>query len=542
MGGGSSVAVHCRPSDVSAVLRSGLIALAVLGALPAAADFDEDVLAQSHVAVNGYSGSNLERMGTGVVIGPETVLADALVVGRGDRFTVATTSGAELAATVTQSDPETSLAVLSVAGLEAPAVTLAAQEISEDEDRFVFGAVTNPTAGGPGAAFQFPMGSVSRIAEFEPRGGREDPLSLYEHNARITAGGFGGSLLNNCGELVGLNRPSPDAGGWFADALRDPDGLAYASRLTAIEEQLDQWRIEYRKATDDCLSEAEAAAQQAEQRRLEAEQRAMEAEQAQAELEEARLREQELAEAAQAAREAGDESRAEAERAQREAEEAAAAVAEAEARRAEAEEAAEAARQAAEAESRALEEELEQARAAATRATEEQERLRAESTRNLLIASAVGAALLILAVGFFVVRSRRKNRQIEIERARAKKAADELDAAKRHGEFPDCLFEGADDKNARVALKIPGSSLGTAVEGVVIGRSPGSATFVIDSPSVSRVHCRLKVDRGSLYISDLGSTNGVVLNGVRLTAEDSRLLRPGDRLILGEVDLTFRYL
>lgn len=542
MGGGSSIAARCLVSDVSVIMRSGLLALIALGALPAAADFDEDVLAQSHVAVNVYSGSSLERTGTGVIVGPETVLADALVIGRGDRFTVATTTGAEISATVAQSDPETGLTVLGVAGLEAPAITLAAREISQDEDRFVFGAIANPASAGPGVAFRFPMGSVSRITEFEPRGGRETPLSLYEHNARITAGGFGGSLLNNCGELIGLNRPSPDAGGWFADALRDPDGLAYASRLTAIEEQLDQWRIEYRKAIDDCLSEAEAAAQQAEQRRIEAEQRSMEAEQAQTELEEARRREQELAEAAEAAREAGDESRAEAERAQREAEEATAAVAEAEARRAEAEEVAAAAREAAEAESLELEEELEQARAAAARATEEQARLRAESTRNLLIASAVGAALLVLAVGFFVIRSRRKNRQIEIERAKAQQVADELDAARRHGEFPDCLFEGADDKGARVALKIPGSSLGASVEGVVIGRSPGSATFVIDSPSVSRVHCRLKVDRGSLYISDLGSTNGVVLNGGRLTAEDSRLLRPGDRIILGEVDLTFRYL
>jgi pSer/pThr/pTyr-binding forkhead associated (FHA) protein len=46
-----------------------------------------------------------------------------------------------------------------------------------------------------------------------------------------------------------------------------------------------------------------------------------------------------------------------------------------------------------------------------------------------------------------------------------------------------------------------------------IGRGAG-ATFVVDAPLISRVHCRLTVgDDGVVEVLDLGSTNGTWIDG-----------------------------
>jgi serine phosphatase RsbU (regulator of sigma subunit) len=56
---------------------------------------------------------------------------------------------------------------------------------------------------------------------------------------------------------------------------------------------------------------------------------------------------------------------------------------------------------------------------------------------------------------------------------------------------------------------------------VVVGRNPPS-DLILEDATVSRRHCKLEVRDGQLQISDLGSTNGTVVNGVRLT-EPARL-------------------
>ena len=501
---------------------------------PAAADFDREVVAQSHVGVNVYSDRERVRVATGIVVGPETVLTDAQVTARGQRHAVVLASGAEITATVTQTDNHSSLAVLNVPGLDAPPIALAQQEVSADEDRFVFAAAIDPEGGTTGAAIVVSTGSVSRVAEFaSPRTGAA--LSLYEHNVPLAAVGFGGSLLNNCGELIGVNRPSPDGGGWFADVLQDPQGVAFANRLSGVQAQLDAWGVAYRKSGSDCLTEAESAA-------LRATERAQEAEAAQRALNEALAREREIAESAEAAKQAGEEFQAEAEAAQRAAgeataalEEATAAVEAAQARHQEAEAAAEAAQQEAEAESAQLRDDLQKANEATAQ-------LQASSSRNLRIAVIGGAGLLALAILLFALRSRQRNRQLALQQEKAEQAESDLETAMRQSDFPDCLFEGTDHQGSKIALKIPGASLSATVDGVTIGRNPDRATFVIDSPSVSRIHCRLKFDGDSLTISDLNSSNGVLVNDAKLVGEESKLLRPGDRVTLGDVELTLRTL
>ena len=63
-----------------------------------------------------------------------------------------------------------------------------------------------------------------------------------------------------------------------------------------------------------------------------------------------------------------------------------------------------------------------------------------------------------------------------------------------------------------------------------IGRSP-QADFVIDEPSLSRLHAAVAMSAdGALAVEDLGSTNGVFVNGSR---QKSSTLAIGDGVLFG---------
>lgn len=67
----------------------------------------------------------------------------------------------------------------------------------------------------------------------------------------------------------------------------------------------------------------------------------------------------------------------------------------------------------------------------------------------------------------------------------------------------------------------------------VVGRR-GDADLTIPSRSVSKEHCVLFVDSGIVEVEDLGSTNGVAVNGNRVAQGARRRLFHGDSLRLGE--------
>ncbi len=50
---------------------------------------------------------------------------------------------------------------------------------------------------------------------------------------------------------------------------------------------------------------------------------------------------------------------------------------------------------------------------------------------------------------------------------------------------------------------------------VTIGRSP-KCSIVIPKDGMSRQHCQLEIVNGEVFITDLGSTNGVFIDGVRI--------------------------
>jgi hypothetical protein len=71
---------------------------------------------------------------------------------------------------------------------------------------------------------------------------------------------------------------------------------------------------------------------------------------------------------------------------------------------------------------------------------------------------------------------------------------------------------------------------------VTIGRLPDS-DIVISDPGASRHHAQIRFDGDRYLVSDLGSTNGTLVNDERA---DERVLRDGDRLTIGSTVLEFR--
>jgi hypothetical protein len=73
--------------------------------------------------------------------------------------------------------------------------------------------------------------------------------------------------------------------------------------------------------------------------------------------------------------------------------------------------------------------------------------------------------------------------------------------------------------------------------GAVLGRSR-ECDVTINDPNVSRRHAEIRPDgRGGWIVEDLGSTNGVKVNGRAISG--ATRLEPGDRLALGTADVRF---
>ncbi|MBD1847201.1 FHA domain-containing protein [Cyanobacteria bacterium FACHB-63] len=65
------------------------------------------------------------------------------------------------------------------------------------------------------------------------------------------------------------------------------------------------------------------------------------------------------------------------------------------------------------------------------------------------------------------------------------------------------------------------------------GRSPNSA-LVLDSPDVSRLHGKFRLEQGQYYFYDLGSANGSTINGQLAQANHGYVLKSGDIIRVGE--------
>lgn len=72
---------------------------------------------------------------------------------------------------------------------------------------------------------------------------------------------------------------------------------------------------------------------------------------------------------------------------------------------------------------------------------------------------------------------------------------------------------------------------------VTIGRGDEADICIRDTWS-SRVHCRLEIRDGQLWLEDLGSSNGTLVNGVRVSES---LIQSGDQVTVGITTFRITY-
>ncbi len=94
--------------------------------------------------------------------------------------------------------------------------------------------------------------------------------------------------------------------------------------------------------------------------------------------------------------------------------------------------------------------------------------------------------------------------------------------------------KGRGTRPARLLVLEPKERRGTtfAIAGpVTIGRDDDNTIQITDDSFISAHHARVSIASGHVVVDDLGSTNGTILNGTRLTVQ--RTVHTGDRIQIG---------
>ncbi|MEI6663267.1 MAG: DUF3662 and FHA domain-containing protein [Actinomycetes bacterium] len=89
---------------------------------------------------------------------------------------------------------------------------------------------------------------------------------------------------------------------------------------------------------------------------------------------------------------------------------------------------------------------------------------------------------------------------------------------------------------ASAALVAAGQRIELTGSGIVLGRSR-SCDVVLEDTNASRRHAAVRPAAGGWAVEDLGSTNGVSVNGTRISGQC--LLSPGDVVSLGRTELSY---
>lgn len=91
------------------------------------------------------------------------------------------------------------------------------------------------------------------------------------------------------------------------------------------------------------------------------------------------------------------------------------------------------------------------------------------------------------------------------------------------------------NESARIFLRFGDHDVELSSGDTILGRGPKS-TVVLDDPLVSRTHAKISVAHGQVTIEDLGSANGVLVNGTAV--EKQQTLSNGDRIVVGHQSFT----
>lgn len=100
------------------------------------------------------------------------------------------------------------------------------------------------------------------------------------------------------------------------------------------------------------------------------------------------------------------------------------------------------------------------------------------------------------------------------------------------------LIRGTSGGMRLIAMNAPSKvEIAVTKSSFVIGKSASAADGVVSfNQNISRRHCRIDSDGQQYMITDIGSTNGTKVNGIRLESNRPQLLNNGDVIRLADSD------
>jgi len=192
-------------------------------AAPAAAiveDPDVALAAQSTVRVLGTA-CGLGVSGSGWVAAPELVVTNAHVIAGEDDTTVSVAAGPELEASPVHYDPENDLAVLSVPGLSAAPLDLAAQTPKGTNAAVIGYPENDPLTLTPAR-----LGRTGKVTSQDSYGRGPVQRSMTPFRASVRAGNSGGPVVDAAGDVAATVFAASQGGG-------PPSGLGVPNRVVA---------------------------------------------------------------------------------------------------------------------------------------------------------------------------------------------------------------------------------------------------------------------------------------------------------------------
>jgi hypothetical protein len=104
------------------------------------------------------------------------------------------------------------------------------------------------------------------------------------------------------------------------------------------------------------------------------------------------------------------------------------------------------------------------------------------------------------------------------------------------GRVAEPLEERARARQQNALLLIDGRRMVVGPAGVTLGRSR-QCDVVLDDPNISRQHAEIRPRGGAWVLTDLGSTNGSLINGRRI--DHPEVIKPGDEIEIGTSVIKF---
>lgn len=73
-----------------------------------------------------------------------------------------------------------------------------------------------------------------------------------------------------------------------------------------------------------------------------------------------------------------------------------------------------------------------------------------------------------------------------------------------------------------------------------VGKMAGCVDCVLADNSISRIHARFEKEGDSIQLTDMNSTNGTYKNGLRMQAQETVIIEPGDEIRFGNLNYCYR--